>query len=187
MSWPLLIIWSSPQGRKKNIHIDGILHLISRCSQVPEALGSGLRTFNQINRTCDYKSENLDSYLTLMLLMKCVTLDKLCIFCALKSSSINMIANVGNNLFLSIENFWHSGGIFPYKSKKISLLKVMCGPDIVTTSYVYIYLFSSLHIRGISLKLILFLGIFSLTEAFWQLSNLEKNTLILILNWYTGD
>lgn len=68
---------------EKNIHIDGILHLISRCSQVPEALGSGLRTLNQMSRTCDYKSENLDSYLTLML-MKCVTLDKLCIFLCIK-------------------------------------------------------------------------------------------------------
>ena len=28
---------------EKNIHIDGILQLISRCSQVPEALDSGLR------------------------------------------------------------------------------------------------------------------------------------------------
>lgn len=114
----------------KNIRIDGILHLISRCSQVPEALYSGLRTLNQMNRTWDYKSENLDSYLTLML-MKCVTLDKLSIFCALKSSSINMIVNVGNNLFLNIENFWHSGGISPYKSKMTSFLKVMCGPDTV--------------------------------------------------------
>lgn len=68
---------------EKNIHIGHILHLISRCSQVPEALGSGLRTLNQMSRTYDYKSENLDSYLTLML-MKCVTLDKLCIFVCIK-------------------------------------------------------------------------------------------------------
>lgn len=71
----------SQSGR--NIHIDDILRLISGCSYVLEALGSRLRTLNQMNRTFDYKSGNLDSYPTLML-MNCVTLDKLCIFCALK-------------------------------------------------------------------------------------------------------
>lgn len=55
---------------EKNIHIDDILHLISRCSKVPEALGSRLRSLNQMNRTFYYKSANVDSYLTLML-MKC--------------------------------------------------------------------------------------------------------------------
>lgn len=51
-------------------------------------------------------------------------------FCTLKSSSINMIANIGSNLFLNIkENFWLSGDLSSYKSKMILLLKVMCGPD----------------------------------------------------------
>lgn len=35
---------------EKNIHIDDILRLISGCSKVPEALGSRLRTLNQMNR-----------------------------------------------------------------------------------------------------------------------------------------
>lgn len=41
---------------EKSIHIDDILQLISRCSKVPEALGSRLRTLNQMNRIFDYKS-----------------------------------------------------------------------------------------------------------------------------------
>lgn len=133
---------------EKSIHIDDILQLISRCSKVPEALGSRLRTLNQMNRIFDYKSANLDFYLTLML-MKCVTLDKLCIFCALKSSFINMIANIGNNLFLNItETFWLCGGILLYKTKVILLLKVMCDPDTVHNKCQFhistcIYLFSS--------------------------------------------
>lgn len=115
---------------EENIHINNILHLILRCSKVPEALVSRLRTLNEINRTFGYKSANIDSCLTLIL-MKCVTLDKLCIFYALKSSSINMIANISNNLFLNIKKkFWLSGGMSAYKSKMILLLLIaMCGPD----------------------------------------------------------
>ena len=83
-----------------------------------------------MNGTFDYKSVNLDSYPTFML-MNYVTLDKLCIFHALKSS-INMVANIGNNVFLNIkENFQFFGDISPSKSKMISLLKVMCGSNIV--------------------------------------------------------
>ena len=43
-----------------------------------------------------------------------------------------MVANIGNNVFLNIkENFQFFGDISPYKSKMISLLKVMCGSNIV--------------------------------------------------------
>lgn len=52
-------------------------------------------------------------------------------FCVLKFLFINMIVNIGNNLFFNIkENFWFFGGILLYKFKMI-LLKVICGLDII--------------------------------------------------------